>query len=75
MEHFRNSGYGWTCRRCSAEQEERAAPRGPRARFFSEGESEERELQLSAPALARWRDETRQVLVCPRCGTEERVQD
>jgi len=74
MEHFRNSGYGWTCKRCSAEQAERAAPAGPRARFFSEGEAEERELQLSAPALARWRDETRQVLVCPRCGVEEQVQ-
>ena len=72
MGHFRNTGYGWTCRRCSDEQE-RAAQTGPRARFFNEGEAEERDLKLSTPALARWRDETQQVLVCPRCGVEESV--
>ncbi|HKP73304.1 MAG TPA: hypothetical protein VJT82_10235 [Pyrinomonadaceae bacterium] len=43
-----------------------------RARFFSEGESEEREPRLSAHALARWRDDSRQVLVCPNCGAEEK---
>jgi len=74
MEHFRNTGYGWTCRRCSAEQERAARQDGPRARFFSEGEAEERELKLSTPALARWRDEARTTLYCPRCGVEERVQ-
>jgi hypothetical protein len=72
MEHFRNTGYGWTCKRCS-EAQARAAPVGSRARFFSEGEAEERDLKLSTPALARWRDETRQALYCPRCGVEEIV--
>jgi hypothetical protein len=74
MEHFRNTGYGWTCKRCSTEQE-RAAPVGSRARFFSEGEAEERELKLSTPALARWRDETHRALICPRCGIEEALSN
>jgi hypothetical protein len=72
MEYFRNTGYGWTCRRCSDEQE-RAAQTGPRARFFSEGEAEERETRLSTAAWARWRDEAHTVLYCPRCGVEEKV--
>jgi putative hemolysin len=75
MEHFRNNGYGWTCKRCSAAQPERAADRGQRARFFSEGEAEEREPRLSDSTRARWRDETRQVLYCPHCGVAEKVQD
>ncbi len=74
MEHFRNSGYGWTCKRCGDEQTARAGPASPRARFFHEGEAEERDMRLSTPALARWRDDTRQVLVCPRCGIEEQIQ-
>jgi hypothetical protein len=41
------------------------------ARFFREGESEEREPRLSLSALARWKDSTRGALVCPRCGAEE----
>ncbi len=72
MEHFRNTGYGWTCRHCSDEQTERAA-QSSRARFFSEGEAEAREPQLSTHALARWRDETHEILVCPRCGIAESV--
>ena len=75
MEHFRNTGYGWTCKRCSDEQTERAAQKSERARFFSEGEAEEREPQLAAVALARWRDDEHKTLVCPRCGVEEQLQD
>jgi hypothetical protein len=41
------------------------------ARFFREGESEEREPRLSSSALARWKDESRRALVCTRCGAEE----
>ncbi|HEX8179340.1 MAG TPA: hypothetical protein VF525_07325 [Pyrinomonadaceae bacterium] len=75
MEHFRNDGYGWTCARCSSGRTERAAGYGERARFFSEGEAEEREPRLADPARARWRDETQRVLYCPRCGATERVPD
>jgi hypothetical protein len=75
MEHFRNDGYGWTCSRCNDEQERAARQQGPRARFFSEGEAEERDLKLTTAARARWRDATRQILFCPSCGVEERMQD
>jgi hypothetical protein len=71
MEHFINEGFGWTCRRCREETKARGSQRDSRARFFSEGEAEDREPRLSAPALARWRDGSRQTLVCPRCGIEE----
>lgn len=71
--HFINTGYGWVCKRCSAEQEERASAETSRARFFTEGEAETKEAHLSTPALARWTDATRQALICPRCNIEEPV--
>lgn len=74
-EHFINAGYGWTCKHCRAEDEASAINQSPRARFFTEGEAEEREPKLSAPTLARWRDATRRILVCPRCGVEERIEE
>jgi len=42
-------------------------------RFFREGEAEEREARLSGDALARWKDDSRRALVCPRCGVEEEI--
>jgi len=74
--HFINTGFGWVCKHCSAEKDALAggeeANRG-RARFFIEGEAEAREPHLSTTALARWRDATRQALVCPRCSIEETI--
>ena len=75
MEHFVNEGFGWTCRRCLKEERARETPASPRARFFSEGEAEDRDPKLSAPALARWRDASRRALVCPRCGIEEALSN
>ena len=76
MKNFVNEGYGWACKRCSAEETERATSRNPSlARFFREGESEEREMRLSTRALARWKDESHLRLCCPRCGVEENVSD
>jgi hypothetical protein len=72
---FVNEGFGWTCRRCLEQQSAREARAGPRARFFSEGEAEDRDPKLSAPALARWRDASRRTLVCPNCGAEETVTE
>ncbi len=72
-EHFINPGYGWLCKHCQPETETRASLTEGRARFFTEGEAEDKEVALSTPALARWRDASRQFLVCPRCGIEERV--
>jgi rubredoxin len=74
MKHFINQGYGWTCRRCQSEETAQVSERSARARFFSEGEAEERAPKLSAASLARWRDEYHQTLVCPRCGVEETVE-
>ena len=42
-------------------------------RFFREGEAEEREIRLSGDALARWKDDSRRALLCPRCGAEEEI--
>jgi hypothetical protein len=74
MQHFINHGYGWTCRHCHDEETARVhAKSGARARFFSEGEAEEREPKLSVASHARWRDESRQELVCPNCGVAEKM--
>ena len=77
-EHFFNDGYGWTCVRCSgADAALDAAGPGADAlpRFFREGESEEREARFSTRALARWKDDSRRTLVCPRCGIEENTKE
>jgi hypothetical protein len=71
--HFINTGFGWVCKHCSAEETESALVGEARARFFTEGEAEAKEPSFSTLALARWRDVTRQVLVCPRCSIEETV--
>jgi hypothetical protein len=73
IEHFINPGYGWMCKHCLAETEAGAMEGSVRARFFTEGEAETKEPQLSTPALARWRDAAHQTLYCPRCGIEEIV--
>lgn len=73
-EHFINQGYGWLCKHCQPETEDARVGQqktAGRARFFEEGEAEEKEARLSTPALARWRDASRQTLFCPRCGVEE----
>jgi hypothetical protein len=74
MEHFFNEGFGWTCRRCHQETKARESHTDSRARFFTEGEAEGRDPKLSAPALARWRDDSRRTLVCPRCEVEESLK-
>ncbi|HVF56729.1 MAG TPA: hypothetical protein VM934_11295 [Pyrinomonadaceae bacterium] len=75
-QNFVNDGFGWTCRSCRATcdsnaSDENASDEKVLARFFREGEAEEREPRLSTPSLARWKDEPGHTLVCPRCGIEE----
>ena len=72
-EHFVNDGTGWECKRCRASTGDTAAPDDGPGRFFREGEAEEGGPRLSEDALARWKDDSRRTLVCPRCGAEERV--
>ncbi|HYP54652.1 MAG TPA: hypothetical protein VEQ42_13975 [Pyrinomonadaceae bacterium] len=73
MEHFVNSGYGWTCRRCGAREAARegAGAGETRGRFFGEGEAEVGGTPLASESLARWRDSSQSARVCPRCGVEE----
>lgn len=73
IEHFINPGYGWLCKHCLTEKETRVDPDEGRARFFTEGEAEDKEPSFSTPALARWRDASRQVIFCPICGIEETI--
>lgn len=73
IDNFINPGYGWLCKHCDREVGTRVDPIRGRARFFAEGEAEEKEPSLSTPAMARWRDASRQTLFCPICGVEERV--
>jgi hypothetical protein len=70
-DHFINNGYGWVCKRCYPEMNAPVSEGLGRARFHTEGEAEDKELALSTPALARWRDASRRTLVCPYCGIEE----
>jgi hypothetical protein len=76
-ERFINDGRGWECRRCrdesALEDDARAGEPSSNtlARFFREGEAEEREPRLSSVSLARWKDAARRALVCTRCGAEE----
>jgi hypothetical protein len=73
-DHFVNAGFGWVCKHCSPEAESHSGARAAeRARFFTEGEAEDKEPVLSTPTLARWRDATRRSLFCPRCGIEETI--
>jgi hypothetical protein len=72
-DHFINEGFGWMCKHCSAVMEARVNEQSTRARFFTEGEAEEKEPRLSMPALARWTSPTRRALACPRCGIEELI--
>jgi hypothetical protein len=70
-DHFINEGFGWVCKHCSAETKARVNQQETRARFFTEGEAEEKEPRLSTTALARWTNATRRTLACPRCHIEE----
>jgi hypothetical protein len=73
-DHFVNAGFGWVCKHCSPEAESHSGvSAAERARFFTEGEAEDKEPVLSTPTLARWRDATRRILVCPRCNIEEMI--
>lgn len=82
-ERFINDGRGWECIRCrdedasklEADDDESEPSSNALPRFFREGEAEEREPRLSSSARARWKDDTRRVLVCPRCLIEEDLSE
>ena len=72
LNNFYNDGFGWICRAC---EQEIKPPREAEShsRLLREGEAESKAPRLSNFALAKWADETRTTLVCPRCGTRELV--
>jgi hypothetical protein len=82
-DHFIREPFGWVCKRCrdaqpSATAADKKSVRDPlregRARFFHEGEAGERASELSAPALARWREgDEGKTLFCPNCDAQESV--
>jgi hypothetical protein len=61
--HFFNLGYGWLCKHCSAENTERK-----QHHHHQHHHDAQRKETL---ALAKWIDEERRGLMCPRCGIEE----
>lgn len=70
LNYFINEGFGWECKRCRAETGESQVGL---PRFYVEGEAEAKEMRLSTPARARWRDAAQQILYCPNCLDEEVV--
>jgi hypothetical protein len=63
--HFFNLGYGWLCKHCSAEDAERQQR--------NQRQNHHGERKMTNLALAKWLDEERHGLTCPRCGIEELV--
>ena len=69
--HFYNNGTGWICRQCERELVVSDESPSNLSRAFREGEAESKTPTLANRALARWTDETRRCLICPRCGVTE----
>ena len=73
--NFYNDGFGWICRQCERELEPAAVDEttANHSRLLREGEAESKTPRFSNPALARWTDDARTTLVCPRCNITESV--
>ena len=71
IDSFYNDGFGWACKQCSREIV-KPLP-GKHSRIFTEGEAESKTPSLTNLALAKWTDNTREYLTCPRCGVTEKV--
>lgn len=70
LNDFFNDGFGWKCRHCARETN---AAANRHSRFYTEGEGESKQPQLSELALAKWTDPAHTRLTCPRCGITEPV--
>ena len=71
LDNFYNDGFGWICRACERELETPATGTGSHSRLMREGEAESKTPRFSNSALAKWNDESRTTLRCPRCGITE----
>jgi hypothetical protein len=70
LQRFENRGFGWVCRRCDAVP---AEPPTERSRLMREGEAEARFSTLASTAMARWANDDRSALECPKCGAFEEI--
>lgn len=72
---FYNEGFGWICRHCEREQQELQDLQKNRihSRLMSEGEAESKQPKFSNSALAKWMDKAQTTLICPHCGTTEKI--
>jgi uncharacterized protein YdaU (DUF1376 family) len=72
LEEFYNAGFGWICKRCERELKSAATTETDEnlPRVWREGEAESKRPNFAAP-VARWHNEARNQLVCPRCGITE----
>ena len=74
LNDFYNDGTGWVCRHCERELAVPDETPSRLSRAFREGEAESKTLVLANQALAKWNDNTRQNLICPRCGRTEAIE-
>lgn len=74
-ENFYNDGFGWICRHCENElkpvQENLLDP----SRLLREGEAESKQPKFSTFAMAKWANAEQKVLICPRCGRMEQIDN
>ena len=72
MKEFYNDGFGWICKQCERElKKQNDVSDQTHSRLMREGESESKTPQFSNKALAKWANETKSKLICPRCGITE----
>ncbi|MBK7392598.1 MAG: hypothetical protein IPI64_04750 [Chloracidobacterium sp.] len=60
LNDFYNDGSNWICKRCESE-------------LAADADPDKYSTQTNA-AHAKWMDNTRRVLICPRCGITEPVE-
>ena len=74
LNDFYNRGFGWICKRCERELEKPSSD-AKQSRLMREGEAESKLPRFSNVALAKWTDDSKQTLICPRCGVTESLKD
>ena len=74
LNDFYNDGFGWICKPCECElKRQNDSSKNKVSRLMREGEAESKQPSFSNLALAKWTDESRRTLTCPRCGITELV--
>ena len=72
LKNFYNDGFGWICKDCERDfKKQENISNQKLSRLMSEGEAESKKPEFSNKALAKWADDTKSKLVCPRCGSTE----